>query len=67
MATSLSQEDLNFLRLAALLFKIAPRAVRQKFDYEFDPKQIQQFLRKNRNKIHDLTNKTQYDILYSTG
>ncbi|XP_063405751.1 uncharacterized protein LOC134689715 [Mytilus trossulus] len=73
MASSLAQEDVNFLRLAGLLIKIAPRAVRQRFDYEFNPKQLQQFLCKNRRKIDDLTNKkrvitlAQYDLLYPRG
>lgn len=67
MATSLSQEEIDFLRLARLLLRIAPRAVRKKFDYEFDSKQLQQFLKKNRNKIHDFTTKAQFGILYPTG
>lgn len=73
MATSLSQEDINFLRLAGLLIRVAPRAVRRKFDFEFHPKQLQQFLSKNRHKIDDLTHKkrvitlAQYDLLYPRG
>ncbi|VDI17281.1 Hypothetical predicted protein [Mytilus galloprovincialis] len=72
MATSLAQEDINFLRLAGLLIKIAPRAVRQRFDYEFHPQQLQQFLSKNRRKIDDLYKKriftlAQYDVLYTRG
>ncbi|XP_063407051.1 uncharacterized protein LOC134690859 [Mytilus trossulus] len=73
MATSLSQEDINFLRLAGLLIRVAPRAVRRRFDCEFHPEQLQQFLRTNRGKIHNLTNKkriitlAQYDVLYPRG
>ncbi|XP_052085386.1 uncharacterized protein LOC127723024 [Mytilus californianus] len=73
MATSLAQDDINFLRLAGLLIKIAPRAVRRRFDYEFHPGQLQQFLSKNRRKIDDLTYKkriitlAQYDLLYPRG
>ncbi|CAC5410652.1 unnamed protein product [Mytilus coruscus] len=73
MATSLSQEDINFLRLAGLLIRVAPRAVRQRFDYEFHPEQLQQFLSKNRRKIDDLTHKkrvitlAQYDLLFPRG
>ncbi|CAG2227856.1 unnamed protein product [Mytilus edulis] len=73
MATSLSQEDINFLRLAGLLIRVAPRAVRRRFDFEFHPKQLQQFLSKNRHKIDDLTHKkrvitlAQYDLLYPRG
>ncbi|VDI02941.1 Hypothetical predicted protein [Mytilus galloprovincialis] len=70
MATSLSQEDINFLRLAGLLIRVAPRAVRRRFDCEFHPEQLQQFLRTNRGKIDNLTYKkrfitlAQYDVLY---
>ncbi|VDI25530.1 ankyrin repeat domain-containing protein 17 [Mytilus galloprovincialis] len=73
MATSLSQEDINFLRLAGLLIRVALRAVRRKFDYEFHPKQLKQFLSKNRRKIYDLTFEkgvitlVQYDLLYPKG
>ncbi|CAG2216442.1 unnamed protein product [Mytilus edulis] len=73
MATSLSQEDVNFLRLAGLLIRVAPRAVRKRFDFEFHPEQLQQFLRTNRGKIYDLTYKkriitlAQYDVLYPKG
>ncbi|CAG2227855.1 unnamed protein product [Mytilus edulis] len=71
--TSLSQEDINFLRLAGLLIRVAPRAVRRRFDYEFHPEKLQQFLRTNRGKIDDLTYKqriitvAQYDLLYPRG
>lgn len=73
MANSLSQEEINFLRLAGLLIRIAPRAVRQKFDDELHPVQLQQFLLRNRRKIDDLTFKRrvitqlQYDLLYPRG
>ncbi|XP_071141832.1 uncharacterized protein [Mytilus edulis] len=70
MATSLSQEDINFLRLAGLLIRVAPRAVRRRFDSEFHPGQLKQFLSKKRGKIYDLTYKkrvitlVQYDLLF---
>ncbi|CAG2184439.1 unnamed protein product [Mytilus edulis] len=72
MANSLAEDDINFLRLAGLLIKIAPRAVRRRFDYEFNPLQLQQFLSKNRHKIDDLYTKrvitqAQYSILYPRG
>lgn len=73
MATSLSQEDINFLRLAGLLLRIAPRVVRREFDHEFNPNQLQQFLSQNRAKINYLKYKKrvitqkQYDILYPRG
>ncbi|CAG2234034.1 unnamed protein product [Mytilus edulis] len=73
MATSVAQEDINFLRLAGLLIKIAPHAVRRKFDYEFHPTQLQNFLSQNQHTIHELTYKKrvitlpQYELLYSKG
>ncbi|CAG2256748.1 unnamed protein product [Mytilus edulis] len=70
--TSLSQEDINFLRLAGLLIRVAPRAVRRRFDVEFHPEQLQQFLRTNRGKIDNLYKKriitvTQYELLFPKG
>ncbi|CAG2231640.1 unnamed protein product [Mytilus edulis] len=70
MTTSLTQEDIHFLRLAGLLLRVAPRAVRRQFDYEFNPGQLQQFLSKNRPKIEDLYKKrvitvAQYHLLYT--
>lgn len=72
MATYLAHEDIHFLRLAGLLIKIAPRAVRRSFDYEIHPGQLEQFLSKNRRKIDDLYKKrvitlAQYDLLYPKG
>lgn len=73
MTTSSSQENTRFLRLACLLMKIAPHAVRKKFDLEFDPVTLQKFLRENRSKIDDLTyrnrvlTQTHYQILYPKG
>ncbi|VDI03181.1 Hypothetical predicted protein [Mytilus galloprovincialis] len=73
MATSKQEEDIMFLRLAGLLIRIAPRAVRRKFNYEFHSERLKQFLSKNRSKIDDLKNKkkvltqAQYDILYPRG
>ncbi|CAG2234019.1 unnamed protein product [Mytilus edulis] len=73
MANSLSQEEINFLRLAGLLIRIAPRAVRKKFDDEFHPVQLKQMLSENRREIYDLTYKkrvitqNQYDLLYPRG
>lgn len=70
MATSLPEEDVMFLRLASLLHRIAPRAVRRWFDNEFHPDKLNQFLRKNRLKIYDMTFKERvitqavYNLLY---
>lgn len=67
-----SMEDVNFLRLAGLLLKIAPHAVRQMFDHEFHPVMLQQILRKNRLKIDELVTKrvitkAQYNLLFPEG
>lgn len=73
MATALPQEDINFLRLARLLQKIAPLAVRRLFDKEFHPARLKQFLKNNRLKIDDLTFKkkviiqAEYKLLYPKG
>lgn len=72
MAAALAKEEINFQRLASLLIKIAPRAIRRRFDDEFHPGQLEQFLSKNRRHIDDLKNKkvitrVQYDILYPRG
>lgn len=72
MATPMSQEDTNFLRLAGLLIRIAPRAVRQRFDFELDPFTLKTFLSKNRRGIEELRGKrvitqAQYDLLYPKG
>lgn len=70
MATPLPQEDTNFLRLAGLLQRIAPCAVRRWFDKEFHPDRLKQFLSKNRLQIYDMTFKEKvmsqamYNLLY---
>lgn len=72
MTTSSSQKDTHFLRLAALLMKIAPHAVRKKFDLEFDPATFQQFLMRSRRTIYNLyrskiLTQAHYDMLYPKG
>ncbi|XP_063405743.1 serine/threonine-protein phosphatase 6 regulatory ankyrin repeat subunit C-like [Mytilus trossulus] len=73
MATSQPQEDVMFLRLAGLLLRIAPRAVRRWFDNEFHPDRLNQFLRKNRHKIDGMKCKERvisqamYNLLYPRG
>lgn len=39
-----TKEETNYLRIANLLLKIAPPAVRVKFDNEFDPVMLQKNL-----------------------
>lgn len=68
----MSKEETNFYRLAILLFRIAPRAVKLVFDYEFPPLMLQQDLHRNRRKIDKLLNgsliiQPQYDLLYPKG
>ncbi|VDI67110.1 Hypothetical predicted protein [Mytilus galloprovincialis] len=72
MSTPMSKEETNFYRLAVLLFRIAPRAVKLVFDYEFPPLMLQQDLHRNRRKIDKLLNgslisQPQYDLLYPKG
>lgn len=72
MTTSSSQKDTHFLRLAVLLMKIAPHAVRKEFDLEFDPTTFRQFLMRSRMKIQTLyktrvLTRAHYDMLYPNG
>lgn len=68
--TIFSRDDINHFRIINLLYRIAPSAVRVKFDNEFDPSILEQTLKRNRGKIMDLTtkkkviNQTQLGLLY---
>ncbi|CAG2234201.1 unnamed protein product [Mytilus edulis] len=48
---SLTLEELNFLRTANLILRVAPHAVRIKFDKEFAPSRLQLELNKARYKV----------------
>ncbi|XP_071145672.1 uncharacterized protein [Mytilus edulis] len=57
MATSISAGETYYLRIANLLLKVAPSAVRVKFDKEFYPSGLQTVLNQKRLKIQGLTQK----------
>ncbi|XP_076085706.1 uncharacterized protein LOC143056511 [Mytilus galloprovincialis] len=57
MATSISAEETFYLRIANLILKVAPTAVRVKFDKEFNPSGLQMVLNQKRAKIQGLTQK----------
>ena len=70
--SSLSEEEVNYLRLEYLLIRISPRAVRKIFDSEFHPQQLKSFLRKNVLNIKEmrqrhLITQAQFDLLYPRG
>lgn len=44
------KEETNYLRIANLLLRIAPPAVRVKFDSEFDPVMMQKTLNQSRSQ-----------------
>ncbi|VDI17148.1 Hypothetical predicted protein, partial [Mytilus galloprovincialis] len=68
MATGLSKEEDNFIRLMYLISHIGTNAVRQRFDQEINPEILPQWLLKNRIKIMKMVhNKTQYNLLYPEG
>ncbi|XP_071145822.1 uncharacterized protein [Mytilus edulis] len=69
MATSISAEETYYLRIANLLLKVAPTAVRVKFDKEFYPSGLQTVLNQNRVKIQGLLqkriiNQKQWNLLF---
>lgn len=49
-----SKEELNYLRIVSLLYKVAPSAVRVKFDKEFHPTRgLETVLKQDKFKILD--------------
>ncbi|CAC5383064.1 unnamed protein product [Mytilus coruscus] len=75
MASSLpviSREEINFLRIANLLIRHSPKAVRILFNREFNPSGLTSVLSKNRNKLDKLKKKnvitqTQWSLLFPSG
>jgi hypothetical protein len=75
MASSIpvvSDEEVNFLRMANLLIKIAPHAVRRLFNREIYPGGLKLVLIQKRHKLDSLKQKgklsrTQRELLYPTG
>lgn len=65
----LTKQESNFLRLAHLIIRMSPKAVRKCFDTHFHPSSLESTLRRNRTIIDSLFNKrimnmTQMKILY---
>lgn len=50
MNNTVTKEETNYLRIANLLLRIAPPAVRVKFDSEFDPVMLQKTLNQSRSQ-----------------
>lgn len=67
---SLTQEEINFLRTANLILRVAPPAVRLKFDKEFDPVALQHTLNQARCKYLEplkkkkVINLNQWDLMF---
>ncbi|CAC5401627.1 unnamed protein product [Mytilus coruscus] len=66
-----SEEEMSFLRIISLLYKVAPSAVRVKFDKEFHPTNgLETALRQNKFKVLEplkrrrVINQTQWDLLF---
>lgn len=70
MATELSEEETNHLRISCLLLKIAPRAVRVLFDRIFPPSGLQTVLNMEKLSLEKLKkkriiNQAQWNLLYN--
>lgn len=71
MATELLPEEINNLRLSALLLKTGPRAVRALFDRFFPPGGLQTVLNMEKISLEKLKkkrviNQAQWNLLYGT-
>ena len=71
MATQLSEEETNHLRMSSLLLTIAPRAVRTLFDGIFPPSGLQTVLNMEKAALENLKkkkiiNQAQWNLLYGT-
>ncbi|CAG2198806.1 unnamed protein product [Mytilus edulis] len=69
--TSLSKDETNFLRLAHLIIRISPRAVRTRFNQHFNPGGLHIVLKREKSKIDKLLYKrilsqSQMNVLYSS-
>lgn len=68
--SALTSEEINYLRLSNLILRVAPTAVKTKFDYEFHPTVLQRTLNQNKMKVIEplykqrIINKTQWDLLF---
>ncbi|CAC5401582.1 unnamed protein product [Mytilus coruscus] len=69
--TSLSKDETNFLRLAHLIIRISPRAVRTRFNHHFNPGGLHIVLNRQKSKINKLfckriLSQLQMNILFSS-
>ncbi|CAC5385131.1 unnamed protein product [Mytilus coruscus] len=69
MASPLSQEEENYVRISLLLTGISPRAVRALFDHEFAPSCLDSSLKKGYDTLKDLQQKrvinmSQWNLLF---
>ncbi|CAC5401128.1 unnamed protein product [Mytilus coruscus] len=69
MASRLSQEEENYVRISLLLTGISPRAARALFDHEFVPSCLNATIKKEYNKLKDLQkkriiNQPQWNLLF---
>lgn len=69
--TSLSKDETNFLRLAHLIIRISPRAVRTRFNHHFNPCGLHIVLNREKSKIDKLLYKrilsqSQMNVLFSS-
>ncbi|XP_052083725.1 E3 ubiquitin-protein ligase DZIP3-like [Mytilus californianus] len=69
MASGLTQEEENYVRMSLLLTGISPRAARVLFDSEFAPACLNSSLKKDYNKLRDLQkkriiNQQQWNLLF---
>ena len=55
--TTISKEETNNLRFVNLILRLAPSAVREKFDMEIHPDLLQTFLYKKKIKLEELHRK----------
>ncbi|VDI45833.1 Hypothetical predicted protein [Mytilus galloprovincialis] len=69
MASRISQEEENYVRMSLLLTGISPRAARVLFDSEFSPTLLNSSLKKEFNTLKDLQkkriiNQSQWNLLF---
>lgn len=69
MASVIGKEESNYIRIALLLLRISPRAVRVQFDREFHPDMLVNTLKSEYGKLKDLyrknrINQSQWDLLF---
>lgn len=64
MASRISEEESNYLKVVFVLLRIATPLIRVQFDKEVHPIQLKKELQKARPKLHRLLNQAQMDLLF---